>query len=141
MTQLTKNSDRDLFEILVAVAWLDGEIQPEEKKLLEKIAREQNLTESGSIDKLLSSNRATSSNKCYQLLQAYLGDNPSLEDYQNLLAAVSSLIYSDDDIANEEAALLTQMQSLDPQNTTSPSALDKAIAKIQQMYRAGVGSA
>ena len=40
MSQLTKNN-QDLLEILIAVAWIDGEIQPEEKKFIEKIAGEQ----------------------------------------------------------------------------------------------------
>ena len=37
MVQSVNKGDRDLLEILVSIAWIDGEIQPEEKKLLEKI--------------------------------------------------------------------------------------------------------
>ena len=138
MTQLTKDSDRNLFEILAAVAWLDGEIQPAERKLLEKIATEKNLMAIASIEELLNTSKATSIEQCYQLLKSYLGSNPNQEDYQSLFSAVSSLIYSDNDIATEEAALLTQMQNLDPQNSANHSALDKAISKIQKLYQAGV---
>lgn len=138
MTQLTTNSNQDLFKILVAVAWIDGEIQPEEKQLLEKIAVEQNLAAISEVEAILNMNKTTSTKHCYELLKQYLGKNPSMKNYQDLLSAVSSLIYSDDDIATEEAALLTQIQDLDPQNNASNSTFDKIIAKIQQLYQAGV---
>ena len=137
MAQITKKGDRNLLEILVAVAWLDGVIQPTEKAMLTKIATEQQLMDAP-LEELLQTQPASSSEHCYQLLQAYLGKNPQVEDYQNLLSTVSNLIYSDDDIATEEAALLTQMQNLDPQHTAHRSTFNKAIAKIQKMYRVGV---
>ena len=56
-----------------------------------------------------------------------------------LLSAVSSLIYSDNDIATEEANLLTTMQNIDPQNYQKRSTLDRVIGKIQKLYRAGLG--
>ena len=138
MSQLTPNTDRDLFKILVAIAWIDGEVQPEETEFLEKIAAQQNLQLSSQVTELLANGRATSTAQCYELLRKYMGSNPSQEDYQHLLSAVSSLIYSDNDIATEEAALLTQMQNLDPQNSESNSTLDKLIAKIQKIYQKGL---
>ncbi len=140
MSPSTKSNDRDLFKILVAVAWIDGEVQPEERKFLEKIAAEHNLGSTVELQDLLSSHQATSTAQCYELFREYLGSNPSSEDYQNLISAVSTLIYSDDDIATEEASLLTQMQNLDPNNSVNHSAFDKLIAKIQKIYQAGLSS-
>ena len=134
MSKLTKNN-RDLFEILVAIAWIDGEIQPEEKEFLTQIAAEQNLELS---EDMLTNHQATSTDRCYDLLRDYLGSHPNIEDYNNLLSAVSTLIYSDNDIATEEASLLTKIQNLDPQNSTSNSTFDKIIGKIQKLYRKGV---
>lgn len=130
--------ERDLLEILVAIAWIDGEIQAEEKDFLEKIAKEHNLKSPTELQDLFKKHQNSSAEKCYQLLEEYLGSNPDPTAYETLLSAVSKLIYSDDDIATEEAALLTKIQNLDPQNLKSRSTFDKAIAKIQQLYQAGL---
>lgn len=127
-----------LLEILVAIAWIDGEIQAEEREFLEQIAREHNLKSPTELQDLLAEHQNSSTERCYQLLEEYVGSNPDPTAYDNLLSAVSKLIYSDDDIATEEAALLTKMQNLDPQNLKSRSTFDKAIAKIQQLYQAGL---
>lgn len=137
MPQLTQNNSQDLFKILVAVAWIDGEIQSEERDFLRKIAAEKNLEFS---EVLLTNHQATSSEECYGLLRQYLGSHPNSEDYHNLLSAVSTLIYSDNDIATEEASLLTQIQNLDPRNSASNSTFDKLIGKIQKLYQQGVKS-
>ena len=130
-------NERDLLEILVAVAWIDGEIQPAEQKFLEQIAQEQ--TESATeLQSLLSQHQDSSLEKCYRLLEQYLGANPNPADYDNLLTAVSKLIYSDDDIATEEASLLTKIQNLDPNNLKAHSTFDRAIAKIQKLYQKGL---
>ena len=138
MANSTK-SDRDLLEILVAVAWIDGEIQPEERKFIENIAVEQNIESVEKVEDLLSNYRDSSLQQCYQLLEQYLGNSPEPDDYNNLLSAVSSLIYSDNDIATEEANLLTTIQNIDPQNNRKRSTLDKVIGKIQKLYKAGLG--
>ena len=130
--------ERDLLEILVAIAWIDGEIQPEEKKFLKNIATEHNLQSATELQDLFEKQQDSSAERCYRLLEKYLGSNPNPADYENLLSAVSKLIYSDNDIATEEAALLTKIQNLDPQNSQSRSAFDKAIAKIQRLYLTGL---
>jgi len=131
-------NNQDLLKILVTVAWIDGEIQPEEQKFLEQIATEQNLESTTELQALLTQHQDSSLEKCYQLLEQYLGTNPNPADYDNLLTSVSKLIYSDDDIATEEATLLTKIQNLDPNNSKSHSTLDKAIAKIQKLYQKGL---
>ena len=137
MAKSTK-SDRNLLEILVAVAWIDGEIQPEERKFIENVAVEK-IGSSAEVEDLLSNHQDSSLQRCYQLLEQYLGNSPEPEDYNNLLSAVSSLIYSDNDIATEEANLLTTIQNIDPQNYRERSTLDKVIGKIQKLYTAGLG--
>jgi len=136
MSKLTK-SNQDLFKILVAVAWIDGEIQSEERVLLEKIAAEHDWKLS---EDLFTTQQDTSTRRCYELLKEYLGSNPHPEDYDNLLSAVSTLIYSDNDITTEEASLLTHIQNLDPNNLGSNSTFDKLIGKIQKLYQKGVKS-
>lgn len=137
MTQLAKK-DRDLLEILVAVAWIDGEIQPEERQFLEDIALAQNIGTTTELENLLAKYENASTEECYRLLENYLGSDRNTADYENLLSAVSKLIYSDSDIATEEANLLTKIQNLDPQQLKNRSTLDKIINKIQKIYRAGL---
>ncbi|MEM6613428.1 MAG: TerB family tellurite resistance protein [Cyanobacteria bacterium P01_C01_bin.72] len=138
MLQSTENRHHDLLEILIAVAWIDGEIQAEERVFLEEIALEQNLISAAELENLLTQQQNYSAAKCYELLEQYLGATPNPADYDNLLTAVSKLIYSDDDIATEEAAILTRMQNLDPQNANNRSTLDRVIGKIQKLYQAGL---
>ncbi|MEO1669741.1 MAG: TerB family tellurite resistance protein [Cyanobacteria bacterium J06631_2] len=138
MVQSTENRHHNLLEILVAVAWIDGEIQAEERKFLEEIALEQDLISAEKLQTLLTQQNDYSAEKCYQLLEQYLGEAPNPVDYDNLLAAVSKLVYSDDDIATEEAAILTKIQNLDPQKSSSRSTLDRVIGKIQKLYQAGL---
>lgn len=138
MSAITNHDHHRLFKILVAIAWIDGKIQPEERKFLEQIAAEQNLTLLSEVEELLATRQVTSTNQCYQLLRDYLGEHPQPEDYQHLLSEVSSLIYSDNDIATEEASLLTQMQTLDPDQQGNNSTLDKLILKIRKIYHQGL---
>ena len=135
-----KNNNQNLLQILVAIAWIDGEIQSPEKEFLSKIALEQNICSPTELEKMLEQNQDSSSEKCYQLLTEYLGDNPNAEDYNHLLSAVSSLIYSDNDIATQEASILNKIQNLDPQNSPRNSVLDKVIGKIQKLYQAGLST-
>jgi uncharacterized tellurite resistance protein B-like protein len=138
MVQSTKNNNQNLLAILVSIAWIDGEIQPAEEKFLAQIATEQNLDSTIKLQDLLAQYQDSSLEKCSQLLEQYLGANPTLADYEHLFGAVSKLIYSDDDIATEEASLLTKMQDLDPSNLKTHSTFDQAILKIQKLYQAGM---
>lgn len=138
MVQSTKNNNQNLLAILVSIAWIDGEIQPAEEKFLAQIATEQNLDSTIKLQDLLAQYQDSSLEKCSQLLEQYLGANPTLADYEHLFGAVSKLIYSDDDIATEEASLLTKMQDLDPSNLKTHSTFDQAILKIQKLYKAGL---
>jgi hypothetical protein len=68
-------------------------------------------------------------------VQEYLGDRSSSEDYQRLIDAISALIYSDGDVATEEAKLLTRLQLLDPANASSKSSHNSVLKAIQKLYR------
>ena len=135
-----KNNNHNLLQILVAIAWIDGEIQAEEKEFLSKIALEQNICSPTELEEMLKQNQNSSSDKCYQLLSEYLGDKPSSEDYNHLLSAVSQLVYSDNDIATEEASILNKIQNLDPQKSPQNSVFDQVIGKIQKIYQAGLSN-
>ncbi|MFM7575736.1 MAG: TerB family tellurite resistance protein, partial [Microcystaceae cyanobacterium] len=73
--------------------------------------------------------------ECYQWLQDYLGDNPTEQDYLELLDTVSGLLYSDGDIQTQEAQLLNTLQTLDPTHREDLSPLDQVLRTIQGLYR------
>ena len=124
-----------LVKILIGSAWLDGKIQPEERSYLNRIAQEKGVAQDPEISPLLQDLRQIETAECYQWVQEYLGNSPSTIDYQNLLEAISGLIYSDSDVDTEEAKLLTQMQLLDPANHEPQPAHNAVMKEIQKLYR------
>ena len=124
-----------LVKILIGSAWLDGKIQPEERTYLNQIAQEKGVAQDPEIYPLLQGLRQIETAECYQWVQEYLGNSPSTADYQNLLEAISGLIYSDSDVDTEEAKLLTQMQLLDPANHEPQPAHNAVMKEIQKLYR------
>ncbi len=133
---LNKENDvKQLVKILIGVAWLDGKIQPEERTYLNQIAQEKGVAQEPEIYPLLNELREVKPTECYQWLRDYLGNTPSLVDYQNLLEAISGLIYSDSDVDTEEAKLLTKLQSLDPENNAPQPAHNAVMKQIQKLYR------
>jgi uncharacterized tellurite resistance protein B-like protein len=124
-----------LVKILIGSAWLDGKIQPEERTYLNRIATEKGVAQDPEISPLLQGSRQIETAECYQWVQDYLGNSPSTADYQNLLEAISGLIYSDSDVDTEEAKLLTQLQLLDPANHEPQPAHNAVMKEIQKLYR------
>jgi uncharacterized tellurite resistance protein B-like protein len=129
---------KQLFKILVGAAWIDGRIQVEEREYLRRMAAEQGIADDPEIKTLLSEIKSVKPAECYQWLEEYLGDNPTQEAYQSLLAALSALIYSDGDVQISEARLLTKLQLLDPASEPKHSSLDKLLRSIQKLYRKAV---
>lgn len=129
------NNVKQLVKILIGAAWLDGKIQPEERTYLNRIAQEKGVAQDPEIYPLLQGLRQVETEECYQWVQEYLGNSPSTADYQNLLEAISGLIYSDSDIDTEEAKLLTQLQLLDPANHEPQPAYNAVMKEIQKLYR------
>ncbi len=133
-------SVKNLMKILIGSAWLDGRIQPEERQYLYKVAQEKNVADDPDIKPLLYELKTVQPSECYEWVKEYLGDRPSAEDCQNLLEAISGLIYSDGEVAIEEAKLLTKLQSLNPENGSFQSGDTKVLKQIQKLYRRWVES-
>jgi uncharacterized tellurite resistance protein B-like protein len=136
MSNLDKN--KQVFKILFAAAWIDGVIQKEEREYLQTLAKEQNLSEDGEIKLILSEAKPITPEECHNWLEDYLGNNPSVDDHQNLLEAISAIIYKDGDVQTQEAQLLSELQSLEPTLETRNSAFDKILRTIQKLYRQAV---
>lgn len=127
-----------LIKILVATAWLDGKIQPEEQKYLQRVAQDAGITEDHELKPLLYGLRPVSKEECYQWVSEYLGKHPTAEACQQLLEDLSGLIYSDGDVADEEAKLLSQIQSLSPgPSGASPvnDSVKSVTQSIQRLYQ------
>lgn len=139
MVQSASRTSQQLFKILIAAAWIDGEFQPAEKAYLQKIAEERNLLKDAEIQNLLVTEARISSEQCYQWLNEYLGDRPTLEAYQTLLAEIAGLVYVDGDIDDAEAQLLTQLQRLDPAKVNSVSMFKPVLKLVRQFYRNFIG--
>ena len=127
----TKAQSRLLMKILIGVAWLDGAIQPEERQYLAKVAQTHQLDLDPEIESLLAGRIAIAPADCEQWIQEYLGDR-SIHDDDGLIEAISGLIYSDGDVAIEEAKLLVNIQSV-------PSSTPPLVNKIQQLYKKALG--
>ncbi|MDJ0689103.1 MAG: TerB family tellurite resistance protein [Xenococcaceae cyanobacterium MO_188.B32] len=141
MSRLNNSNKKELFKILVGAAWIDGEIQESELEYLQQIVTENELADDPEVQSLLSTEKPIPANKCYLWLENYLGNNPTEQDYQNLLSAISALVYSDGYIDTEEAKLLTQIQNIDLDRSSSNSALDKILKAIQKFYRQSIDRA
>lgn len=130
-------STKQLMRILIGAAWIDGKIQPEEQNHLHRVAKEKGIADDPEFQSLLSS--PVSSTQCRIWVKEYLGNRPTPEDYSHLLEAISGLIYSDSDVADEEAELLAQLQSSD--TTKEPSQFyTSAVKGVQNLYRRWISS-
>ncbi len=133
-----QNKNKQLLKILIGAAWIDGIIQVEEREYLKQMAARNGLSEEGDLKDLLSELKPVQPHQCYQWLEDYLGDNPTNDDYQELLETLSALIYSDGDVQMQEAQLLTKLQLLDPAQDYPKSAFDKILTTIQKLYKKAV---
>jgi len=126
---------KNLIKILIGAAWIDGKIQPEEREYLHRIAKEKGVDEDPEIQPLLYEFRAVKPEECYGWVQEYLGDRPSSEACQQLIEAISGLVYSDGSIATEEATLLNKLQLLDPINETSETGPGAILQSVRKLYQ------
>lgn len=132
---VANSSVKQLVKILIGAAWIDGKIQSEERQYLQRVAKEKGIADDPEIQPLLYELVAVSPSEVYNWVQDYLGDRPSPEDYQRLVESISALIYSDGDVANEEAKLLNRLQLLDPATASPKSGNKTVLAAIQKLYR------
>jgi uncharacterized tellurite resistance protein B-like protein len=127
-----------LLKVLIGVAWIDGQVQDSERSLILQIAQEQGLAEDPVISDLLNNmgDRPVQLNDCQRWIHDYLGDRPSPANYQQLLEALSGIIYSDNDVATAEAQLLMNYQQLDPQLQPANLSVGQTIlAKLRTVYQ------
>ncbi len=129
-----KEKTKQLIKILIGTAWIDGIIQSEEREYLTTKVSEYNLQDDPDIKSLFSGIKPVTSNQCYEWLEDYLGKNPTLEDYQELLESISALVYSDGDIDIQEAKLLSRLQDFDPESQGGKSVIEQMIQTIRQFY-------
>lgn len=126
-----------LMKILIGVAWLDGELQPAEREYLAKFAQIEPLATNSDpeIESLLAGVTTATLHDCERWIQEYLGDR-SIYDDDRLIEAISSLIYSDGDVAIAEAKLLTNIQT-NIQSTPTPSQSNpqSIVTKIHHLYQ------
>ncbi len=132
---VTNSSIKQLVKILIGAAWIDGKIQPEEREYLHRVAKETGVADDPEIQPLLYELRAVLPDEFYGWVKEYLGDRPNSDDYQRLIESISALIYSDGDVATEEAKLLTRLQLLDPASASSKSGDNNVLKAIQKLYR------
>ncbi|WP_026735524.1 tellurite resistance TerB family protein [Fischerella sp. PCC 9605] len=128
---------KNLVKILIGAAWIDGRIQPEERQYLRQIAQQKGVAGDPDIKPLLYELVPVQPVECYDWVREYLGDRPSMEDCQNLIQAISGLIYSDDEVAIEEAKLLMKLQQLSNSNQeeSTQAGLNALLKQIQKLYR------
>jgi uncharacterized tellurite resistance protein B-like protein len=128
-------SVKNLVKILIGAAWIDGRIQPEERQYLRKIAQEKGVANDPDIQPLLHELISVQPEQFYEWVKEYLGDRPSAADCQNLIEAISGLIYSDGEVAIEEARLLTKLQQISDTNDSTQPRHNTILKQIQKLYR------
>ncbi len=126
---------KNLIKILIGTAWIDGKIQPEEREYLHRIAKEKGVDQEPDIYPLLYELKAVSRSDCYAWLKDYLGDRPTAETCQQLLEAISALIYSDGSVDTEEAKLLHKLQTIDPTPDHAERLSHTVITAIRNLYQ------
>ena len=92
MDQKTKT--KQLMKILFGAAWIDGIIQTEEREYLRRMASDKEIIDEPEIQSLLSEIKPVSATECYQWLEEYLGKNHTQQDSEQLLEAISAVLYS-----------------------------------------------
>ncbi|MBE9217065.1 TerB family tellurite resistance protein [Plectonema cf. radiosum LEGE 06105] len=133
---MVSNPDvKKLLKILIAAAWIDGKVQPEEREYLLQIAKEKDIATDPEIKPWLYELVPVKPAECYEWVKQYLGDSPSAEDYQNLIQDISGLIYSDGEVAVEEAKLLAKLQQLSDESESNQRHLNTILKQIQKLYR------
>jgi hypothetical protein len=133
---MTANSSvKNLVKILIGAAWIDGKIQAEERQYLREIAQAKGLASDPDIKPWLYELVPVQPSECYKWVKDYLGDRPTNEDYENLIEAISGLIYSDGEVAMEEARLLTKLQQLSTANDSTQPGHNAILKQIQKLYK------
>jgi uncharacterized tellurite resistance protein B-like protein len=129
-----KMKNKRLLKILIGTAWLDGVIRPEERDYLRQVATREDLSDDAEIQPLLSELKPVQPEECYRWIEEFLGNNADESAYRELLESIGALIYSDGEVAIQEARLLAKLQDLDPAIDATRTPLDKLVGKIRELY-------
>ncbi len=133
---MVRNPDvKQLLKVLIAAAWIDGRIQPEERQYLQQIAKEKDIAADPDIKPWLYELVPVKPDQCYEWVKEYLGNSPSTQDCQTLIQDISGLIYSDGEVAIEEAKLLAKIQQLSDDSESNQGRLNIILKQVQKMYR------
>ncbi len=133
---MVSNPDvKQLLKILIAAAWIDGRIQPEERQYLQQIAKEKDIATDPEIKPWLYELVPVKPEECYEWVKEYLGNSPSTEQCQYLIQEIGGLIYSDGEVAIEEAKLLAKIQDLSDKSGSNQGKLNVILKQVQKMYR------
>lgn len=135
------DSDRArlLFKILIGAAWIDGQIQPEERQYLKELAEKEGLFDDAEIQMFLYEFKTVEQQECCELIREYLGDRPTAEYYQMLIDEVLALVCSDGKVAMEEARLLTKIKLLDPAIASEDATINTIFNVVQDIYQRWLG--
>jgi uncharacterized tellurite resistance protein B-like protein len=139
MTNAPNRTVQMLVKILIGAAWLDGKLQPEEQQYLRRVAQEKGVANDPEIYPLLNGLKPVSQNDSYKWLQEYLGDRPEATACQDLIETISGLIYSDGDMAIEEANFLTKIQDIE-QGKCNESTTIRVVNQLYKRWVAIVGN-
>lgn len=129
------SSVNKLVKILIGAAWIDGRIQPEERLYLRKLAQDKGVANDPEIQPWLYELVAVEPEQFYEWLKEYLGDNPNQAECQSLIEAIGGLIYSDNEVATEEAKLLTKLQEISDNSDSTQPRYNAILKQIQKLYR------
>lgn len=125
---------KTLIKILIGAAWIDGTVQMQEREYLHRIVKEKGVDNDLEIQPLLYEFRPVKPEECYGWVKEYLGENPDSESCQRLIEEISAMIYSDGEVASEEAKLLTSLQQLDPANASAERS-NAVLTAVRQLYK------
>jgi uncharacterized membrane protein YebE (DUF533 family) len=138
MTAVETRKTQKLLKILIGAAWIDGVIEPEERKYLQRIAKELNLAKDPEIGVLLSEIKRVTPQECYQWIEEYTSNNPNINDYHDLLEKISALIYSDGYVDVRETKLIERLQLCNPSKQSCTNVLERVLKKIQKIYQKAI---
>ncbi len=124
-----------LLKVLIGAAWIDGNVQPEERQYLRRLAEEQGLQNNAELRPLLYELVQVKPEQCYQWVEDYLAEEKNPEACHNLLEAISGLIYSDGTVEVEEARLLNRIQAIDSACGTGANSAQRILTAVRKLYQ------
>ncbi len=128
------SSPQLLLKIVTGTAWLDGKVQFEEQEYLTRIAKAHNLLDDPELSPLISGLKRVDRDQCYQWVEEYLGENPSQEAQDQLMEAISGLIYSDGVVDSAEAQLLSEVSHHEPNASAVQTFKQRVVRGLQKVY-------